>query len=96
MRVKQQKSQQQLAFARSGKVKPEARPGEGSETLTPGSRAESQARRPSLPNRPVRTLCRVVWEGGAARLPPIPIVCNAHGNQAPDSKLFDCGFKIAN
>ena len=43
MGVKQQKSQQQLAFASSGKVKPEAQPSEGTETLAAGSRPESQA-----------------------------------------------------
>lgn len=42
MGVKQQKSQEQLAFVSSGKVKPEARLGEGTETLAAGSRAESQ------------------------------------------------------
>ena len=40
--VKQQKSQQQLAFNGSGKVKPEAQPNEGPETLAAGSRTESQ------------------------------------------------------
>ena len=48
MGVKQQKSQQQLAFASSGKVKPEARPGEGTETLAVGSKPESQARNERL------------------------------------------------
>lgn len=43
MRVKQQKSQQELAFASSDKVKPEARLEEGTETLAAGSRPESQA-----------------------------------------------------
>lgn len=43
MGVKQQKSQYELALAGSGKVKPEAQPGEGTETLTAGSRPESQA-----------------------------------------------------
>jgi hypothetical protein len=41
--VKQQKSQQELAFASSGKVKPEAPLGEGTETLAARSRPESQA-----------------------------------------------------
>ena len=43
MGVKQQKSQQELAFASSGKVKPEAPLGEGTETLAARSRPESQA-----------------------------------------------------
>jgi RNA-directed DNA polymerase len=43
VRVKQQKSQQELAFASSGKVKPEAQLEEGTETLAAGSRPESQA-----------------------------------------------------
>lgn len=42
MGVKQQKSQR-LAFASSGKVKPEAQQGEGTETLTAGRSTESQA-----------------------------------------------------
>jgi RNA-directed DNA polymerase len=41
--VKQQKNQEQLAFASGGKVKPEAQLGEGTETPAAGSRAESQA-----------------------------------------------------
>jgi RNA-directed DNA polymerase len=41
--VKQQKSQLELAFASSGKVKPEAQFSEGTETLAAGSRPESQA-----------------------------------------------------
>jgi RNA-directed DNA polymerase len=46
--VKQQKSQQQLAFSGSGKVKPEAQLSEGTETLARGSRPESQARNERL------------------------------------------------
>ena len=58
-----------------GAVKPELVLGEGTETPTVGSKAESQAEKTLLFNRtalygPVR---RVVWEGGAARLLPIPI-----------------------
>lgn len=43
MGVKQQKSQAELAFESSGKVKPEAQPLEGTETLAAGSRPENQA-----------------------------------------------------
>jgi RNA-directed DNA polymerase len=43
MRGKQQKSQSELAFMSSAEVKPEARLGEGTETLAVGSRPESQA-----------------------------------------------------
>jgi RNA-directed DNA polymerase len=42
MGVKQQKSQQELAFGSSGKVKPEAQLREGTETLAVESRPESQ------------------------------------------------------
>ncbi len=48
MGVKQQKSQEQLAFADSGKVKPEAQLGEGAETHAAGSRPESQTRNERL------------------------------------------------
>lgn len=43
MRVKQEKSQAELAFVGSDKVKPETQPDEGTETLAAGSRPESQA-----------------------------------------------------
>jgi RNA-directed DNA polymerase len=43
MRGKQQKSQAELAFMSSAEVKPTARLGEGTETLTAGSISESQA-----------------------------------------------------
>jgi RNA-directed DNA polymerase len=46
--VKQQKSQEQLAFAGSGKVKPEAQPGEGTEALAAGSGTESQGNNEGL------------------------------------------------
>lgn len=48
MGVKQQKSQQQLAFASSVKVKPEAQLGEGTETLAAGSTTESQVHKERL------------------------------------------------
>lgn len=43
MGVKQQKSQSELAYANSARVKPEAQSDEGTETPTAGSEAESQA-----------------------------------------------------
>jgi hypothetical protein len=81
--VKQQKSQEQLAFSSSGKVKPEAQLGEGTETHTAGGRPESQVRMGHL-YRTARygPVCRVVWEGGAARPLPIPIQGNTLGNEA--------------
>ncbi|HSB29037.1 MAG TPA: group II intron reverse transcriptase/maturase [Pyrinomonadaceae bacterium] len=48
MGAKQQKSQQQLAFASDGKVKPEASLSEGTETLAAGSTTESQVRNERL------------------------------------------------
>lgn len=48
MRGKQQKSQQELAFESSGKVKPEAQLEEGTETLATGSRPESQGQNERL------------------------------------------------
>jgi RNA-directed DNA polymerase len=46
--VKQQKSQEQMAFASRGKVKPEAQLEEGTETHAAGSETESQARNERL------------------------------------------------
>src|SRR6266536_6185356 len=81
MRGKQQKSQTELAFMSSAEVKPTARSDEGTETLAAGSRPESQAGKLLclVTNRVFAEppwygpVCRVVWEGGAARLLPIPI-----------------------
>lgn len=48
MGVKQQKSQEELAFMSTGKVKPEAELEEGTETPTAGGKAESQGRNEQL------------------------------------------------
>lgn len=75
MGVKQPKSQEEMAFMSAGEVKPELVLEEGTETPTVGSKAESQAEKTLLFNRTALygSVCRVVWEGGAARLLPIPI-----------------------
>jgi hypothetical protein len=75
VRVKQQKSQEELAFMSAGEVKPKPVLVEGTETLAAGSKAESQAGMTLPFNRTALygPVCRVVWEGGAARLLPIPI-----------------------
>jgi hypothetical protein len=72
--VKQQQSQAELAFMSTGEVKPELVLEEGTETPTVGGKAESQAENTLLFNQTARygPVCRVMWEGGAARLLPIP------------------------
>jgi hypothetical protein len=72
--VKQQKSQTELAFMSAGEVKPKAVLGEGTETPTAGSKAESQAENHSAlqSNRPVRTRMPGGVGGGRREASPYP------------------------
>ena len=79
---KQRESQQELAFMKGAMVKPEARLREEAEPLAAGGRPESQAGNEQFHAHDLLCLseppwygsvCRVVWEGEAVRLFPIPI-----------------------
>jgi len=81
---RQQKIQRELAFMSSAEVKPTALSDGGTEPSAAGSKPESHAGNLTcyvLRTALVRTRMPGGVGGGGARLPPIPIRCEASGSR---------------